>query len=55
MADPERAPDLARFDATRTRSLGTTEIAPFATWWWWLIVVALCAGEWALRRMWGKR
>jgi hypothetical protein len=55
VADPERAPALASFDATRTRSLGTTELAPFATWWSWLIVLALFAAEWATRRTWGKR
>lgn len=53
--DPERAPPLASFDATRTRSLGTMEIAPFATWWSWLLVLALFAAEWTLRRTWGKR
>jgi hypothetical protein len=55
VASPARAPALSSFDATRTRSLGTTELAPFATWWWWLIAVALFSAEWALRRMWGKR
>ncbi len=53
--DPDEAPALADFDSTRTRSLGTTRIAPFASWWAFLIVVALFAAEWMVRRTWGRR
>lgn len=53
-ADPADAPALSRFDTTRTRSLGTTESAPFATWPAVLCVALLFAAEWLVRRRWGR-
>lgn len=52
--DPSSAPDLAELDSTRTRSLGTTVIAPLATLWALLSFLALFGAEWALRRRWGR-
>ena len=52
---PEAAPPLAELDATRTRSLGTTTLAPFATPWAFVFVLLLFGTEWLLRRMWGRR
>jgi hypothetical protein len=53
--DVANAPDLARFDTTRTRSLGVTTFAPFASVWAFLGVLALFAAEWIARRAWGRR
>jgi uncharacterized membrane protein len=51
----EDAPALARFDTTRTRSLGTHTFAPFGTGWSLLGLVVLFGAEWLLRRAWGRR
>jgi uncharacterized membrane protein len=53
-ANPADAPALARFDATRTRSLGTAEHVPLATWPAVLCAALLFAGEWVARRRWGR-
>ncbi|MCC6875035.1 MAG: hypothetical protein IT378_12075 [Sandaracinaceae bacterium] len=55
VAAPEDAPLLGDFDATRTRSLGTEERAPFGTPWAIAALVALFAAEWVVRRRWGRR
>jgi hypothetical protein len=53
--DVDDAPALARFDTTRTRSLGTHTFAPFGTGWSLLALVVLFGAEWLLRRAWGRR
>ena len=53
-ASPDDAPALARFDATRTRSLGIREYAPFSTWPMALFAALLFAAEWLMRRRWGR-
>lgn len=55
VADPADAPSLSAFDATRTRSLGTEEVAPFATLWAFLLAMLIFGTEWVLRRRWGRR
>ena len=52
---PDAAPPLAELDSTRTRSLGTTKLAPFASPWAFLVVILLFGAEWILRRTWGRR
>jgi uncharacterized membrane protein len=52
---PEDAPALSSFDATRTRSLGLSERAPFASVWAFLALAAAFMAEWVLRRRWGRR
>jgi hypothetical protein len=52
---PEDAPRLEDFDASRRRSLGLAEVAPFATVWAFLALVAAFVAEWILRRRWGRR
>jgi hypothetical protein len=51
----DEAPDLDRFDTTRTRSLGTETVAPLASFWAFLLVLLLFGLEWVLRRAWGRR
>lgn len=49
------AGELTGFDATRTRRLGSRELAPFGTVWAFLAIVLLLAGEWWARRRSGAR
>ncbi|MCA9613700.1 MAG: hypothetical protein KC586_13180 [Myxococcales bacterium] len=49
------APDLRQLDASRTRRLGTHELAPFGTPWAFLGMVGLLALEWWQRRRAGAR
>jgi uncharacterized membrane protein len=51
---PDDAPPLARFDATRTRSLGVVAHAPFARWPFVLLVALLFGAEWFVRRRWAR-
>jgi uncharacterized membrane protein len=51
---PGDAPPLARFDATRTRSLGVVAHAPFARWPFVLVVALLFGAEWFVRRRWAR-
>jgi uncharacterized membrane protein len=53
-ASPDDAPPLARFDATRTRSLGMVVRAPFARWPFVLLVALLFGAEWFVRRRWAR-
>ena len=53
-ADVADVPALAQFDVTRTRSLGATEHAPFATWPAVSFAGLLLAAEWLVRRRWGR-
>lgn len=55
VAEAEDAPDLAAFDATRSRSLGVVEVRPFATAWAFGLVLLALGAEWLLRRRWGYR
>ena len=52
---PESAPALGAFDATRVRSLGVVDVAPFAAWWVLVAAAVLFGVEWWLRRRWGRR
>ncbi len=51
----QEAPSLDGFDSTRRRSLGTTTLAPLASFWAFLSLVLLFGVEWVLRRAWGRR
>jgi len=53
--DPAHAPELASFDATRTRVLGVAESRPFASPWAFALLVLLFGAEWIVRRAWGHR
>jgi hypothetical protein len=53
--DAADAPPLRDLDATRTRSLGTVEVAPLATPWALFAVGAILLAEWFVRRRWGRR
>ena len=52
---PEDAPALADLDTTLTRSLGIVSHEPFGGGWAFALLVAVFAGEWFLRRRWGRR
>jgi uncharacterized membrane protein len=52
---PEDAPALDELDATRRRSLGLAQNAPFASGWAFLVLVSAFVAEWVLRRRWGRR
>src|SRR5690606_21565103 len=52
---PDDAPSLADLDTTRTRSLGIVSEEPLSGGWAFLLLVAFFAGEWFLRRRWGRR
>lgn len=53
--DPANVPSLRDFDATRTRVLGSTEHAPFASPWAMAVALGLLAAEWWWRRRRGAR
>ena len=55
VASPEDAPELAAFDTTRRRALGTAELAPLAGPLGFALLVGLFFAEWLLRRRWGHR
>lgn len=52
---PQDAPALADLDTTLTRSLGIVSHEPFGGGWAFALLVAVFAGEWFLRRRWGRR
>ncbi len=54
-ASPADVPALSELDATRTRSLGVAELAPFASAWAFGALCALFLAEWILRRRFGRR
>ncbi|MCG8557467.1 MAG: glutamine amidotransferase [Proteobacteria bacterium] len=53
-ADPDAAPNLDGFEATRTRALRTLAWAPFGSLWFFAICVVVFCGEWAMRRRFGR-
>ncbi|MGE0790200.1 MAG: glutamine amidotransferase [Sandaracinaceae bacterium] len=52
---PEDAPALRDFEASRRRSAGAEEHAPFNGWPAVVALIAVLGAEWMLRRRWGRR
>lgn len=54
VTSPERAPDLAAFDATPTESPGIERSAPFGNPLGALLLLLVACLAWMLRRRWGE-